>query len=204
MPLDPPALAACLAALFGAGLLLQARTRFSAEEQPVWFCALLGLLLAAAAAPFGASAGAAARPGEDAGLLLLQARDFLGLPLLGVVALALGRGWHWPRGAWGRVVLGLCVFFELARQLQWAEDYRLLLGAASLLLIAQAGLSRWPARRAVLLGLLAALSLGAPLLAATSPGLGAWLPVPGYLLLAVLLRELSDSAPTQKTSAPLS
>lgn len=188
-----PALLGGVAALLGAGLLLRVRTAFAAEQQPAWFCALLGLLLAGAT-PWLA--------GSEAGLLLTQARDFLALPLLATVALALGRGWQWPGGAWGRVVLGLCLFFEVARQLHYGDDYRLLLQLTSLALVAYAGLLRWPERLPLLLGGTAALSLGAVLLP-DLPGAG-WLAVPGPLLLALLVLRLQGDGERQNRASPLS
>ena len=129
---------ACLACAVAIG---KARKHYGEADQPALFCALLGFLLAAAAAAF------AGDPSWQAGhLWLSQASSFLGLPLLGVAALTLGRGWAWSRPNWGRVVLGLCAFFELFRQMNLLEDYRLLLNLASLLLIVYAGAIQWPRR----------------------------------------------------------
>lgn len=130
-----------LACLACAVVIGKARKRYGEADQPALFCALLGFLLAAAAA---ASAG---DPSWQAGhLWLSQASSFLGLPLLGVAALTLGRGWAWSRPNWGRVVLGLCAFFELFRQMNLLEDYRLLLNLTTLLLIVYAGAIQWPRR----------------------------------------------------------
>ena len=52
----------------------------------------------------------------------------------------------WSRPNWGRVVLGLCVFFELARQLGWSEPYALGLLLASALLVIYAAVLQWPER----------------------------------------------------------
>ncbi|MDX1722017.1 MAG: hypothetical protein R3355_02775 [Pseudomonas sp.] len=130
---------ACLACAVAIG---KARKHYGEADQPALFCALLGFLLAAAAA-----VAAVGDPSWQAGhLWLSQASSFLGLPLLGVAALTLGRGWAWSRPNWGRVVLGLCAFFELFRQMNLLEDYRLLLNLASLLLIVYAGAIQWPRR----------------------------------------------------------
>ncbi|MFV0455033.1 MAG: hypothetical protein ACK5NQ_08565, partial [Pseudomonas sp.] len=77
---------------------------------------------------------------------LLQATLLLGFPLIGTVALTLARHWTWSRPNWGRMVLGLCAFFELARQLGWSEPYALGLGIGSASLVLYAGLVQWPAR----------------------------------------------------------
>jgi hypothetical protein len=127
---------ACLAA---AALLGRARRRYAEADQPALFCALLGLLL-----PAGAALCAAVPAWRAAELWLSQASALLGLPLLGATALCLGRGWQWSRPTWGRLLLGLCVFFELARRAGLLADYRLLLTLASLLLILYAGLVQWP------------------------------------------------------------
>ena len=130
---------ACLACAVAIG---KARKRYGEADQPALFCALLGFLLTAAAA-----ASSVGDPSwQAAHLWLSQASSFLGLPLLGVAALALGRGWAWSRPNWGRVVLGLCAFFELFRQMNLLEDYRLLLNLASLLLIVYVGAIQWPRR----------------------------------------------------------
>ncbi|WP_332821154.1 hypothetical protein [Pseudomonas sp.] len=130
---------ACLACAVAIG---KARKRYGEADQPALFCALLGFLLTAAAA-----AASVGEPSwQAAHLWLSQASSFLGLPLLGVAALALGRGWAWSRPNWGRVVLGLCAFFELFRQMNLLEDYRLLLNLATLLLIVYAGAIQWPRR----------------------------------------------------------
>jgi hypothetical protein len=187
---------ACLACAVAIG---KARQRYAEADQPALFCALLGFLLAAAAAV--ASVG---DPGwQAAHLWLSQASSFLGLPLLGAAALTLGRGWAWSRPNWGRVVLGLCAFFELFRQMNLLEDYRLLLNLASLLLIVYAGAIQWPRRApagaataVVGLFLLAELAVG-------SEGLvGPWrridllhaLLTPAYPLLAWLLLSLPGHA----------
>lgn len=130
-----------LACLACAVVIGKARKRYGEADQPALFCALLGFLLAAAAA---ASAGDPSW--QAAHLWLSQASSFLGLPLLGVAALTLGRGWAWSRPNWGRVVLGLCAFFELFRQMNLLEDYRLLLNLVTLLLIVYAGAIQWPRR----------------------------------------------------------
>lgn len=170
-------------ALLAAALWLPARRHFATARQPLWFCALLGFVLLAAAA-------LAEGLGSEAALLLGQARDFLALALLGSVALALGRRWDWPGSVWGRVVLGLCLFFEVARQLQVLEAYRLLLGLLSVALVLYGALCRWPARRALLPGLTSAGLLGTALLAA-QPWLAQAAGMAGYPLLALLLVQLS-------------
>jgi hypothetical protein len=134
---------ACLACVIAIG---KARKGYGEADQPALFCALLGFLLAAAAASVGVMHYAADPSWQAAHLWLSQASSFLGLPLLGVAALTLGRGWAWSRPNWGRVVLGLCAFFELFRQMNLLEDYRLLLNLATLLLIVYAGAIQWPRR----------------------------------------------------------
>jgi hypothetical protein len=58
--------------------------------------------------------------------------------------------------------LGLCVFFELARQLGWSEPYAFGLMLTSALLVVYAGALQWPASLPTLAGLAAgALLLGA-------------------------------------------
>ncbi|MDX1297876.1 MAG: hypothetical protein R3260_06500 [Pseudomonas sp.] len=134
---------ACLACAIAVG---KARQHYGEGDQPALFCALLGFFLPAAAAVAGAIRFAIDPGAEAAHLWLSQASSFLGLPLLGAAALALGRGWQWSRANWGRILLGLCAFFELFRQMNQLEDYRLLLNLTTLLLIAYAGVLQWPKR----------------------------------------------------------
>lgn len=134
---------ACLACAIAVG---KARRHYGEADQPALFCALLGFLLPAAAAAVGVIRFAIDPGAQAAHLWLSQASSFLGLPLLGAAALALGRGWQWSRANWGRILLGLCAFFELFRQLNQLEDYRLLLNLATLLLILYAGAVQWPQR----------------------------------------------------------
>lgn len=123
-----------------------ARRGYGEPYQPALFCVQLAFALAAGT---GACAVAQLAFGFDtleARRWLLQATLLLGFPLIGTVALTLGRRWIWSRPNWGRVVLGLCAFFELARQLGWSEPYALGIGLSSALLVLYAGLLQWPAR----------------------------------------------------------
>lgn len=134
-----------------------ARRGYGEPDQPALFCALLAFALAA-----GTGACALARLAFDLDTLeaqrwLQQATLMLGLPLVGVVALTLSRKWVWSRPTWGRVLLGLCVFFEMARQFGWSGPYALGLGLASAALVLYAGLLQWPARRQVGAGVLGSL-----------------------------------------------
>ncbi|MFI8745470.1 hypothetical protein ACIGKL_09955 [Pseudomonas sp. NPDC077186] len=191
---------ACLACALVIG---KARKHYGEADQPALFCALLGFLLPAAAAAVGV-----VRYGFDPGwqgahLWLSQASSFLALPLLGAAALALGRGWAWSRPNWGRIVLGLCAFFELFRQMGYLEDYRLALNLATLALILYAGALQWPrcappavAAAVVGLFLLAGLAVGTegfigPL---RRVDLFHGLLTPAYPLLAWLLLSLPGSA----------
>jgi hypothetical protein len=135
-----------LAALASAIWIGSARRGYGEPDQPALFCALLAFSLAAGT---GACAVARLALGLDtleAERWLLQATLLLGLPLVGVTALTLSRKWIWSRPTWGRVVIGLCAFFELARQLGWGAPYALSLGLLSALLVVYAGLLQWPAR----------------------------------------------------------
>lgn len=190
---------ACLACVIAIG---KARKGYAEGDQPALFCALLGFALPAAAA-----ATAAMRYGVDpswqaANLWLSQADSFLALPLLGAAALALGRGWTWSRPNWGRILLGLCAFFELFRQMNALEDYRLALHLATLALLLYAGAVQWPRRTPLTAaGGVVALLLGAGLLG-TEGSIGPLrrldlfylLLTPAYPLLAWLLLTLPGGA----------
>ncbi|HUE91144.1 hypothetical protein [Pseudomonas sp.] len=193
---------ACLACAIAIG---KARKHYGEADQPALFCALLGFLLPTAAASVGVMRYGVDPEWQAAHLWLSQASSFLGLPLLGAAALALGRGWAWSRPNWGRIVLGLCAFFELFRQMNLLDDYRLLLNLATLLLILYAGAVQWPRRLPVAaavgvvgLFLLAGLAVGTegfigPL---RRVDLFHGLLTPAYPLLAWLLLNLPGSAQT--------
>ena len=182
------------------------RGRYGEGDQPALFCALLGFLLPAAAAGVGVVRYGFDPSWQAAHLWLTQASSFLGLPLLGAAALALGRGWAWSRPNWGRIVLGLCAFFELFRQMGYLEDYRLALNLAALVLILYAGAVQWPRRApaisaAVVVGLflLAGLAVGTEGMIGPLRRIDLFhvLLIPAYLLLAWLLLSLPGNANKQ-------
>jgi hypothetical protein len=112
-----------------------ARRGYGEPDQPALFCALLAFSLAAGTGACAAARLAIGLDTLEAERWLMQATLLLGLPLVGVVALTLGRKWTWSRPTWGRIVIGLCAFFELARQLGWSAPYALTLGLLSALLV---------------------------------------------------------------------
>lgn len=184
----------------------RARGRYDEGDQPALFCALLGFLLPAAAAGVGVIRYGFDPSWQAAHLWLTQASSFLGLPLLGAAALALGRGWAWSRPNWGRIVLGLCAFFELFRQMGYLEDYRLALNLAALVLILYAGAVQWPRRApAISAAIVVGLFLTAGLAVGTEGMIGPLrridlfhvLLIPAYLLLAWLLLSLPGNANKQ-------
>lgn len=191
---------ACAACVWCIG---RARRHYGESDQPALFCALLGFLVPAAAATVGVVRYGFDPSWQAAHLWLSQASSFLALPLLGAAALALGRGWAWSRPNWGRIILGLCAFFELFRQMNQLEDYRLLLNLATLLLILYAGAVQWPARPpALAAGTVVGLFLLAGVAVGTDGFIGSIrrvdlfhaLLTPAYPLLAWLLLRLPGSA----------
>lgn len=189
-----------------------ARRGYGEPDQPALFCALLAFALAA-----GTGASAAARLGFGLDALeaqrwLQQATLMLGLPLVGVVALTLARRWIWSRPTWGRVLLGLCVFFEMARQFGWSAPYALGLGLISAALVLYAGLLQWPARGPAVAGVLGSLLMVASMSWPQLPLLGGQLllsqalacPVLAWLLLHLPgnLREAADVAQQKAPDHP--
>lgn len=135
-----------LAGLSSAVWIGTARRGYGEPDQPALFCALLAFSLAAGTGACAAGRLAFGLDTLEAERWLMQATLLLGLPLVGVVALTLSRAWTWSRPTWGRIVIGLCAFFELARQLGWSAPYALALGLLSALLVVYAGALQWPAR----------------------------------------------------------
>ena len=190
---------ACLASAVAIG---RARKGYGEGDQPALFCALLGFLIPAAAASVMAVGQGLGPDWQAAHLWLSQASIYLALPLLGAAALALSRRWIWSRPNWGRLLLGLCAFFELFRQMNLLDDYRLLLNLATVLLVLYAGAVQWPQRRPLIAALGASgLFLLAERLAASGgvPGplrqvdLQHLLQAPAYGMLAWLLLALPGS-----------
>ena len=134
-----------------------ARRHYNDPLQPALFCVQLAFALATGAGACAVAHLAFGFETQEAQRWLMQATLLLGFPLIGTAALALGRGWIWSRPNWGRLVIGLCAFFELARQLGWSEPYALAVGVSSALLVVYAGLLRWPARLQLLAGALGGL-----------------------------------------------
>ncbi len=132
-----------LACAVCAVLALRQQSRRAAIEQPLWFCVFLAFALTASAATLGALRYGPQLPVQAAHSWLSQASSLLGLPLLGLAALVLARGWRWEKSSWGRAILGLCAFFELARQAGVFEHYRLLLNLLTLGLLLYAALLHW-------------------------------------------------------------
>ncbi|WP_326428964.1 hypothetical protein VQ574_18015 [Stutzerimonas frequens] len=191
------------AAATSAILIGRARRRYGEADQPALFSAMLAFILAAASGATGLAGGLA-----EAQQWLERASLLLGLPLLALAALTLARRWAWSRPNWGRVVLGLCVFFELARQLGWSESYALGLLLASALLVIYAAVLQWPERlpsgAGVAAGVLLLLMLPLPgSMAIGKPFAGAepLLLAIASPLLAVLLLRLPGSAREQQPTA---
>jgi hypothetical protein len=173
-----------------------------AEERPRWFCILLGFALPAAAAGVGAVRFGLLPELSELHGWLSRASSFLGLPLLGLAALSFGRHWQWQGPTWGRLLLGLCAFFELFRQMDSLDEYRLFLQLSSLLLVVYGGLIRWPRRRPLVLAASATgLFVFAGLVVGTDGFFGPVrridlfhaLLTPAYPLLAWLMMDLADT-----------
>lgn len=127
----------------------------------------------------------------------------LGLPLLGLAALALARGQHWGRPIWTTCLLVLVGLFIGARMLGVEAGYRLALSLTTLLLILYAGLSQWPLSQTTLAALgVVGLFLVAGLVVGTEGFIGPLrrvdlfhaLLTPAYPLLAWLLLRLRAAA----------
>ena len=102
----------------------------------------------------------------------------------------------------GSAAAGLCAFFELFRQLDRLDEYRLFLQLSSLLLLLYGGLLRWPQRRPLVLALGASgLLVFAGLVVGTDGFFGPVrridlfhaLLTPAYPLLAWLMIDLTDT-----------
>ncbi|MCJ8169828.1 DUF6962 family protein [Atopomonas sediminilitoris] len=130
-------------------LALRQQSRQASDRQPLWFSVFLGFALTASAATLGALRYGPGLDVAQAHSWLSQASSLLGLPLIALAALVLGRRWTWEKSSWGRAVLGFCAFFELARQAGVMEHYRMVLNLLTLGLLLYASALRWPEKRAL-------------------------------------------------------
>lgn len=188
MSLFPELLQAALLTVLGGASALRvavARRGYGEPKQPALFCVLLAFSLTAGVGACGLARQLLGLDTREAEGWLLRSTLLLGLPLIGLVALSFSRQWNWSRPTWGRIVLGLCAFFELTRQLGWGSSYAMLLGLLSALLVAYAGVLRWPSRRKLASGL-----TGAAFLLAALPWTGLSArpnPLAAYQLLCLAL-----------------
>jgi len=189
---------ACLACVLALG---KQRNRTAENQRPRLFCTQIGFALPMAAAMVGALRFGLAPDLRELHEWLSRASSLLGLPLLGLAALSLGRKWHWSGPAWGHLLLGLCAFFALFQQLGWQDEYRLGLQLGSLLLIVYGGLLQWPQRLPLLLAAaVTGLFVFAGLVIGTTGDIGPLLRIDlfhallalAYPLLAWLLMLLAD------------
>ncbi|MCU1718088.1 DUF6962 family protein [Pseudomonas sp. 5P_3.1_Bac2] len=190
---------ACLGGLWG---VWRARGQAAHTEQAAWFCCALGFALPAAAACLGVIRYGFSPDVHSAHQLLSQASALLGLPLLASAALVRSYAWGLRQATWGRILLGLCAAFELARLANLLEPYRLLLNIACLTLIILAGYRQWPKRTPLLTSLACA---GLFAVAGVAVGTQGWLGAVrkvdifhvllslAYPLLAWLLLQLATS-----------
>lgn len=189
---------ACLASL----LWLRPRFAGLALRRPVQ----LGFGLPAAAALCGVVRFALDPSWSEVHRAFSQLGGALGLPLLGLAALALARRLDWGKATWTVLLLALVGLLIGARWLGLESHYRLLLNLASLLLILAAGLARWPLRQPALAAAgVVALFLLAGLAVGTEGFIGALRRVDlfhalltlAYPLLAWLLFALREPLSTQ-------
>ena len=193
----------CLACVVALG---KARKGYGEGDQTALYCAQLGFALTAAAAAIGIMRFSIAPSWQAAHLWLSQASDFLALPLLGAAALTLGRGWIWSKPTWGRILLGLCAFFELFRQMNRLDDYLLLLQLSTLSLLLYASVMQWPRRApaAAAAGTCALFALARLRFGTAQPvDLFHLAQTPAYALLAWLILALPGSSRTENPAKAL-
>jgi hypothetical protein len=189
---------ACLACALALG---KQRSRTAEDQRPRLFCMQIGFALPMAAAMAGALRFGLVPDLRELHEWLSRASSLLGFPLLGLAALSLGRKWHWSGPTWGRLLMGLCAFFELFRQMNLLDEYSQGLQIGSLLLVLYSGILQWPERFPVLLAsAVAGLFVFAGLVIGTEGVIGPLLRIDlfhallavAYPLLAWLLMRLAD------------
>lgn len=101
--------------------------------------------------------------------MLGQAARHMSLPLLGLAALQLAREQFWQPMAWGRLVIGLMLCFEVARRLDWQEGWLWLISLAGLAAFGAAALLRIRDKRIAGCWLLSSLGLLLPMIGGAAP-----------------------------------
>lgn len=104
-------------------------------------------------------------------LLISNLAYYVSLPIFALLLLAMAKNWEVGGSFWGRVLLGLIVAFEFARQFQYGVEYTQLVAVLSVLLLVGAAVA---AQVAQAKALLAAIAAGLAVTFACSAPLGVW------------------------------
>lgn len=143
--------------------------------------------------------------------MLGLATQHMSVPLLGLACLFLAKGLHWAPTLWGKVILGLMGFYQLARYMELSEGYLWLvnlIGAAALLAVAALYVAR--DKRVTVLCLVAPASLLAPAVLTeswplaglfTSSQQASWL-IPGFVAAGLAVGLLSEQAHNSVSNGP--
>jgi hypothetical protein len=130
---------ACLACVVG---ILRSPRWTEKNLRATWLLVIAALLLTGATAVVGVLHFGVDESWQALHTKLSQASSLLALPVLGVAALTLIRGWHWQRLGWCWVIISLSLLFEGAKRLGVLDSYKLVLNLATLLLILYAGVTQ--------------------------------------------------------------
>ncbi|RRJ83586.1 hypothetical protein [Aestuariirhabdus litorea] len=140
----------CLSSGFAMVMVAQ-RSNASEGDRAAALGAMVGFLGFTLAALFGSLRFGLGEQWREAHSLFSQAATFMALPLIATAFLCLTLPRPLSRPGWGRLLLALMVAFEVARRLEWIPQYRLLLGASALLLIAACSLVQLRRHRTIAL-----------------------------------------------------
>lgn len=150
--------------------LTRRRSRLDANGRAAIHAALLGLILSTLAlllmAVTSAANSNAVSPMQQ---MLGHAAQHMSLPLLGLAALQLAREQLWQPIAWGRLVIGLMLGFEVSRRLGWQDQWLWLISLASLGALGTAALLHLSDKRLLACWLLSSAGLLIPLVSGGLP-----------------------------------
>ncbi|WP_426415950.1 DUF6962 family protein [Aestuariirhabdus sp. LZHN29] len=185
----------CLSSGFALVMVVQ-RSNSSETDRAAALGAMVGFLAFTLAALFGTLRFGLGEQWREVHNLFSQVATFMALPLIGTAFLCLSLPRPLSRPGWGRLLLALMVAFEFARRLEWIPQYRIILGATALLLIA--GCSIYQARRHRSIALFgvagASASAIAGLVIGTQGSLSGWLRVDLFHYLLALSNLFLASA----------
>ncbi|MGY0218093.1 hypothetical protein ACWJJH_12050 [Endozoicomonadaceae bacterium StTr2] len=117
--------ALAFASAFGLFLLISQYRSFAAIRKVPAKIAVLGFGILTATATLGLLRYGFSDRWVEAHDLFANLGWYMAMPLIGATFLDAGRDMEWSKPTWWRIILGLCLIFEVARMMGWQAEYKL-------------------------------------------------------------------------------